>query len=164
LVPSRELIALLILFMVCSYHRSMTLLLRKSSAQARIEGWDPSNWSDNDYAVVDDTIVGRIYREMILGKPKWRWFLQQIAEQVRGGRFRRPTKGWPIHWMRRKRPSPSVMRRWGGGNDRLNSRCHRLLENIGSVQRSARRWSYSPAIRKAQLRNYSCSLMGSIAI
>jgi hypothetical protein len=25
-----------------------------------------------DYAVVDDTIVGRIYREMILGKPKRR--------------------------------------------------------------------------------------------
>ncbi len=43
----------------------MTLLLRKSSAQARIEGWDPSNRSDDDYAVVDDTIVGRIYREMI---------------------------------------------------------------------------------------------------
>jgi hypothetical protein len=54
------------------------LLLRKSSAQARIEGWDPRNWSDDDYAVVDDTIVGRIYREMIIGKPKWRWFLQQI--------------------------------------------------------------------------------------
>jgi hypothetical protein len=30
--------------------------------------------------VVDDTIVGRIYREMIIGKPKWRWFLQQIPE------------------------------------------------------------------------------------
>jgi hypothetical protein len=27
-----------------------------------------------------DTIVGRIYREMILGKPKWRWFLHQIPE------------------------------------------------------------------------------------
>jgi hypothetical protein len=58
----------------------MTLLLRKSSAQTRIEGWDPRNRSDDDYAVVDDTIVGRIYREMILGKPKWRWFLQQIPE------------------------------------------------------------------------------------
>ena len=58
----------------------MRLLLRKSSAQARIEGWDPRNRSDDDYAVVDDTIVGRIYREMILGKPKWRWFLQQIPE------------------------------------------------------------------------------------
>jgi hypothetical protein len=35
----------------------MTLLLRKSSAQARIEGWDPRNQSEDDYAVVDDTIV-----------------------------------------------------------------------------------------------------------
>ncbi len=61
----------------------MTLLLRKSSAQARIEGWDPRNRNDDDYAVVDDTIVGRIYREVIIGKPKWRWFLQQI--DPRGG-------------------------------------------------------------------------------
>ena len=58
----------------------MALLLRKSNAQARIEGWDPRNLSDDDYAVVDDTIVGRIYREMVLGKPKWRWFLQQTPE------------------------------------------------------------------------------------
>jgi hypothetical protein len=29
----------------------MTLLIRKLSAQARIEGWDPSNRSDDDYAV-----------------------------------------------------------------------------------------------------------------
>jgi hypothetical protein len=35
----------------------MVLLLRKSSAQARIEGWDPRNRSDDDYAVVDDTIA-----------------------------------------------------------------------------------------------------------
>jgi hypothetical protein len=56
------------------------VLLRKSSAQARIEGWDPRNRSEDDYAVVDDTIVGRIYREMILGMPKWRWFLQKIPE------------------------------------------------------------------------------------
>ena len=44
----------------------MALLLRKSNAQARIEGWDPRNRSDDDYAMVDDTIVGRIYREMII--------------------------------------------------------------------------------------------------
>jgi hypothetical protein len=56
----------------------MTLLLRKSSAQARIEGWDSGNWPDDDYAVVDDTIVGRIYREMILGKPKWLWFIGNV--------------------------------------------------------------------------------------
>jgi hypothetical protein len=34
--------------------------------------------------VVEDTIVGRIYREMIIGKPKWRWFLQQIPEAGSG--------------------------------------------------------------------------------
>jgi hypothetical protein len=71
----------------------MARLLRKSSAQARIEGWDPRNRSDDDYAVVDDTIVGRIYREMIIGKPKWRWFLQRRsgetnpATQSRDGRY-----------------------------------------------------------------------------
>ena len=48
--------------------------------QARIEGWDSGNWPGDDYAVVEDTIVGRIYREMIIGKPKWRWFVQQIPE------------------------------------------------------------------------------------
>jgi hypothetical protein len=58
----------------------MTLLLRKTSPQARIEGWDPNIWGNDDYAVVEDTIVGRIYRDMIIGKPKWRWFLQQIPE------------------------------------------------------------------------------------
>ena len=44
---------------------SFTLLLRKTSAQARIEGLDPRNWDDvvDDYAVIDgDTKVGRIYR------------------------------------------------------------------------------------------------------
>ena len=52
--------------LLISLFEGMTLLLRKSSAQARIEGWDPRNRSEDDYAVVDDTIVGRIYREMIL--------------------------------------------------------------------------------------------------
>ncbi len=71
----------------------MTLLLRKSSAQARIEGWDSGHWPDDDYAVVDDTIVGRIYREMILGKPKWRWFLQQIPEAGPGRPIPPPNQG-----------------------------------------------------------------------
>ncbi len=71
----------------------MTLLLRKSSAQARVEGWESGNWPDDDYAVVDDTIVGRIYREMILGKPKWRWFLQQIPEAGPGRPIPPPNQG-----------------------------------------------------------------------
>jgi hypothetical protein len=68
-------------------------LLRKSSAQARIEGWDTRNRSDDDYVVVDDTIVGRIYREMILGKLKWRWFLQCIPEEGPGKPIPLPNQG-----------------------------------------------------------------------
>jgi len=71
----------------------MTLLLHKSSAQARIEGWDPNIWGEDDYAVVDDTIVGRVYREMILGKPKWWWFLQQIPEAGPGRPIPPPNQG-----------------------------------------------------------------------
>jgi hypothetical protein len=71
----------------------MTLLLRKSSAQARIEGWAPCNRGHDDYAVVDDTIVGRIYREMIIGKPNWRWFLQQIPEAGPGRPIPPPNQG-----------------------------------------------------------------------
>ena len=48
-------------------------------------GWAESKidarWDDNDYAIIDNTIVvGRIYKEMIIGKPKWRWFVRQILE------------------------------------------------------------------------------------
>ncbi len=71
----------------------MTLLLRKSSAQARIEGWDPRIWPDDDYAVVDDMIVGRIYRKMILGEPKWKWCLQQIPEAGPGRPIPPPNQG-----------------------------------------------------------------------
>ena len=56
----------------------MTLILRKMRAQARIEGLDPNIWGDDDYAVNDETTVGRIYREMIHGDPKWLWFLQIV--------------------------------------------------------------------------------------
>ena len=81
----------LVLYMFLSF--GMVLLLRKSSAQARIEGWESGNWPDDDYAVVDNTIVGRIYREMILGKPKWRWFLQQIPEAGPGRPIPPPNQG-----------------------------------------------------------------------
>ena len=47
--------------------------------QARIDGLQHVNWADDNYAVVDDTtVVGRIYREMLLGSLKWRWFLQTV--------------------------------------------------------------------------------------
>ncbi len=55
----------------------------------------------DDYAVVDGTtIVGRIYREMIIGKPKWRWFRHEIPEAVPGARFNRPIREWPRRSMR----------------------------------------------------------------
>jgi hypothetical protein len=57
----------------------MRLLLRKTRVQARIEGLNPHNWSEDDYSVVDgETCVGRIYKEMIHGEPRWRWFLQTV--------------------------------------------------------------------------------------
>ncbi len=72
----------------------MTLILRKSRAQARIEGWVDRNWPDDDYAIVDDaTVVGRIYREMIIGKPKWRWFIHQIPEAGPGRPIAPPNQG-----------------------------------------------------------------------
>jgi hypothetical protein len=59
--------------------RVVFALLRKTRVQARIEGLDLRGWSENDYAVVDgETRVGRFYREMIHGSPKWRWFLQSV--------------------------------------------------------------------------------------
>jgi hypothetical protein len=57
----------------------VTLLQRRMRAPARIEGLNPALWAADDYAIVDPDInkrVGRIYPEVILGEPKWPWFLQ----------------------------------------------------------------------------------------
>jgi hypothetical protein len=54
----------------------MTYLLRKTCAQARIEGWESADWDENDYAVVDETRFGRIYLERTHSEMKWLWFLQ----------------------------------------------------------------------------------------
>lgn len=57
----------------------MTLVLRKQSAEDRIEGRDPPpDWSDDDYAVVNEELVGRIYRQQVQGDIKWLWFLQTV--------------------------------------------------------------------------------------
>ena len=57
----------------------MTLVLRKQSAEDRIERRDPPpDWSDDDYAVVDEKLVGRIYRQQVQGDIKWLWFLQTV--------------------------------------------------------------------------------------
>ena len=57
----------------------MTLVLRKQSAEDRIERRDPPpDWSDDDYAVVDEKLVGRIYRQQVQDDIKWLWFLQTV--------------------------------------------------------------------------------------
>ena len=48
--------------------RDMTYLLRRMRAQDRIEGREPLDWDENDYAVVDETRFGRIYTQQIHGK------------------------------------------------------------------------------------------------
>jgi hypothetical protein len=54
----------------------MTLILRRMRAQDRIEGREPVDTGEDDYAVVDETRIGRIYREPTHGQMKWHWFLQ----------------------------------------------------------------------------------------
>jgi hypothetical protein len=56
----------------------VTIFLRKMKAHAVIEGRDPAPWSnDDDYAVVEGKLIGRIYRDRVPGgETKWRWFLQ----------------------------------------------------------------------------------------
>ncbi len=61
----------------------LTLLLRKMREHARVRGYDPRydphDWSEDDYAIIDgETCVGRIYKEIIHGEPKWLWFLQTV--------------------------------------------------------------------------------------
>jgi hypothetical protein len=85
----------------------MTLLLRKQRAQDRIDGREPLEWSDDDYAVVDDTVIGRIYKEMIHGKGKWQ--VSAIYRARPGSPVPPPSQGWPLYWRRRRQRSPSVM-------------------------------------------------------
>ena len=56
----------------------MTLLLRRMRAHDRIEGREPIDTGEDDYAVVDETRIGRIFREPIHGEMKWHWFLQTV--------------------------------------------------------------------------------------
>jgi hypothetical protein len=58
----------------------ITLILRKQHAQDRIEEREPPpDWSEDDYALVDETLVGRMYRQPVQGDPKWLWFLHVPA-------------------------------------------------------------------------------------
>jgi hypothetical protein len=139
---------------------SMALLLRKSSAQARIEGWESCNWPDDDYAVVEDTIVGRIYREMILGKPKWRWFLRQIPEAGLGRPIPPPNQGMADTLDEAKAAFAKRYEEVSGGMMDRGSGWHRFLANAASAGSDAGHWSCWPAALTASTRR-CCSLMGS---
>jgi hypothetical protein len=54
----------------------MTLRLRKTHVQARIDGLDPTIWDEDDYAILDEAKVGRLYTQRIHGEMKWVWCLQ----------------------------------------------------------------------------------------
>ena len=63
----------------------MTLILRKQHAQDCIEGREPPpDWGEDDYAVVDEMLVGRIYRQPVQGDLKWLWFLQTVPPPNQG--------------------------------------------------------------------------------
>lgn len=67
----------------------MTIFLRKMRAHDVIEGRQPGSWGEDDYAVVDGTLIGRIYLDRTPGGAmKWRWFYQtqgQPAPQPNSG-------------------------------------------------------------------------------
>ncbi len=66
----------------------LTLILRKTREYCRMKGLDSSGRREDDFVVMDDqALVGRIYREIIHGEPKWLWFLQTVpAPQPNRGR------------------------------------------------------------------------------
>jgi hypothetical protein len=50
------------MFLLCS-HALRTLSLRQKSAQGRIEGRTSTiDWKDDDFAVVDVRVIGRMYK------------------------------------------------------------------------------------------------------
>jgi hypothetical protein len=62
---------------------SLTLILRKTRIQARIAGWNPDIWGEDDYCVLDgERDVGRIYPELIHGERKWLWFEPKLRPIV----------------------------------------------------------------------------------
>jgi hypothetical protein len=79
----------------------MTLLLRRSRVQARIEGWANANRPDDDYAIVDNAdVVGRIYREIIIRENRsGGGSSTRFRKPVRGGRLRRQIREWPRPWL-----------------------------------------------------------------
>jgi hypothetical protein len=54
----------------------MMLILRRQREQDQIEGREPLDWSEDDYAVAEEARIGRIYRHHVSTGWKWLWFLQ----------------------------------------------------------------------------------------
>jgi hypothetical protein len=92
----------------------VTLTLRKTGDQARIEGLNADIWAEHGYAVVEPDInkrVGRIYPDMIRSDLRWPcWFLEEkkirwLAEADRP-HHRPPVRRSPAD--RAKFPEPSM--------------------------------------------------------
>ncbi len=84
--------------------QAMTLILRMQEAQNRIEGLEPFERGEDDYAVLVETRIGRIYNQQLQTGLKWHWSLEVALRHHR-------TKGLLPRWMRRKPRSSSVTRR-----------------------------------------------------
>ena len=57
----------------------MTLVLRMQEAQDRIEGQEPFERGEDDYAVIDETRIGRIYSQQLQPGLKWLWSLEIVG-------------------------------------------------------------------------------------
>ena len=54
-----------------------------------IEGGEPGPWGEDDYALVEGTMIGRICRDRVPGgEVRWRWFYQ-----IQGNRAPPPNSG-----------------------------------------------------------------------
>ncbi len=64
--------------MSCDHEESseaMTLVLRMQEAQNRIERLEPVERGADDYAVIDEIKIGRIYSQQLQSGLKWHWSL-----------------------------------------------------------------------------------------
>jgi hypothetical protein len=57
----------------------MSIILCRQRVQDRIEGREPLDWGEHHYTILEETKIGRIYRQQINGDPKWLWFLHVPA-------------------------------------------------------------------------------------
>jgi hypothetical protein len=81
----------------------MALMLRRQYVQDRIEGREPDGYSVDDYAVVDGTRIGRIWREVQNDVAKWLWSLQAAPAQ--------PAESGIVDTLEQARAA--VSKRWG---------------------------------------------------